>query len=399
MGLGMIAHGMYWRIHAPVTWTKWNLDVEETVINNGNVNEAVGFNSNITSFLDYACRGRAYPQNTGFPTDEPSVVYDTAYSLGAAKICPCSHRKTGISDIQMDLGWNFASNEDSHVGLYLRAVAPTGTRPNGRFLFEPIIGNGKFWQAGMGLDARHILWRSDDNEHEIGMYFDASLTHLIKTKQKRVFDLKCYGPLSRYMLLYNTVSTGDIVHYNVTPAANLTLAQVNVKCAIQADIMLMFNYTRDTFNWDLGYNFWARSCEKIDCCKVKSCEVCASSDSCTGLDGHTWKPAYACSTIHNLNATSGTATALSKADLDIDAARTRGISNKIFTDIGYTWWDHDDRVIPFLGIGAEIEFGKNTSCCSNGCSGTCCDFCCKRRCCLDAALSQWGLWLKGGISF
>jgi hypothetical protein len=399
LGLGMIAHGMYWRIHAPLVWTKWDLDVEETVINNGNTAGAFGFNEPAQSFLDYACRSRIPAQSTGrISTGTGSLIVGTAYPLGAAKICPCSHRKTGLSDVQMDLGWNFASKEDCHAGLYLRAVAPTGTRPRGRFLFEPIIGNGKFWELGGGIDARYIVWRSDDYEHEVGFYFDASITHLLKTRQKRVFDLKGHGPLSRYMLLFNPI---DKSQSNVTPAANITLTNVRVKCAVQADIMLMFNYTRDTFNWDLGYNFWARSCEKIDCCKLRSCTVCDHSDICTGLDGQTWLTAHADSTIHDFG--SGEATPLTKADLDLKAARTKAISNKIFTNIGYTWWDHDDRVIPFLGIGMEAEFGKRPSCCKNFSRDCNCDCSknsrCKKTCCQYCPLSQWGLWLKGGISF
>ncbi len=385
LGLGMIAHGMYWRIHAPVTWTKWSLDVEETVINNGNTTGAVGFDSHVTSFFDYACRGKSATANAG----------ETNYPLGAARICPCSRSKTGLSDVQMDLGWNFYSKEDYHVGLYVRGVAPTGTRPNGRFLFEPIIGNSKFWELGGGIDARWIMWHSDEDNQELGLYFDASITHLFSTRQKRVFDLKNHGPLSRYMLLFNR-TPGHII--GETPAANVTLANINVSCNIQADVMLMFNYTRDNFNWDFGYNFWKRSCEKINCCKLESCQVCDAGGICNGLDGQTWLPAFADSTIHSFG--TGTATPLTKADLDIKGAQTKGLSNKVFTNFGYTWWEHDDRVIPFLGTGFEVEFGKRPSCCKDACKQNCCiPNPCNKKCCQYNALSQWGLWLKGGFSF
>ncbi|PKN03487.1 hypothetical protein CVU75_01945, partial [Candidatus Dependentiae bacterium HGW-Dependentiae-1] len=360
LGLGMIAHGMYWRIHAPLVWTKWSLQAEETIINNGNITGSAYFNQNVTSFFDYACRGKSAPQN---------IYNGTAYPLGAARICPCSQRKTAVSDIQMDLGWNFASTEDNHIGLYMRGVAPTGTRPEGRFLFEPIVGNGKFWEIGGGIDARWLMWRSDEDNRELGLYFDASITHMLTTKQKRVFDLKKHGPLSRYMLLYNHQTVGS-ANANVTPAANVTLTNVNVSVAVQADVMLMFNYTRDNFNWDFGYNFWTRSCEKINCCKLESCQVCDHSNICHGLNGKTWVPLNAESTIHTEG--TGTATPLTKADLNIEGAQTKGLSNKFFTNIGYTWWNHDDRVIPFLGTGFEVEFGKRPSCCKNNCNNNCC---------------------------
>lgn len=82
---------------------------------------------------------------------------------------------------------------------------------------------------------------------------------------------------------------------------------------------------------------------------------------------------------------------------------TRGISHKLFTHFSYTW----DREcwVPYVGIGGFAEWGKhekhdsgssgcnvsasNTSnCASSAGSG-----------CVDCALSQWGVWLKGGVSF
>src|SRR5439155_10827916 len=32
---------------------------------------------------------------------------------------------------------------------------------------------------------------------------------------------------------------------------------------VQADVAAMFNFTANGFSWDLGYNFWGRSKEKI----------------------------------------------------------------------------------------------------------------------------------------
>ena len=47
------------------------------------------------------------------------------------------------------------------------------------------------------------------------------------------------------------------------PIANLTTLNVNVGVGIQADIAAMFNYTLNAWSFDLGYNFYGRSCEKI----------------------------------------------------------------------------------------------------------------------------------------
>lgn len=81
---------------------------------------------------------------------------------------------------------------------------------------------------------------------------------------------------------------------------------------------------------------------------------------------------------------------------DVELTATRGISNKIFTHISYTW-DRDNWV-PYLGIGGSAEFGSGDSCggCDNSCPTTCSTDC---DSCVDFALSQWAVWVKGGLSF
>jgi hypothetical protein len=171
---------------------------------------------------------------------------------------------------------------------------------------------------------------------------------------------------------------------SITPAANLTRAEVTVSVPVQIDLAALINYTNDVFSWNFGYNFWAQSCEKIDCCTATTYNVCDNCAAVSGLDGITWKP-YTNSTIKNLG-TASLATALSQNDLDLQASRTKGSSHKIFTSLNYSWIELDDTVVPFLGIGADVELG------STGTAASC-------SCCNRCSLSQWGLWLRAGTEF
>lgn len=83
-------------------------------------------------------------------------------------------------------------------------------------------------------------------------------------------------------------------------------------------------------------------------------------------------------------------------DLDIEGAEQRGLSNKVFTHFNYTWTDRE-RWTPYFGIGASAEFGSHcgddncsttTTTSSNDCNG-----------CKSCALTQWGVEIKGGVSF
>ncbi len=76
---------------------------------------------------------------------------------------------------------------------------------------------------------------------------------------------------------------------------------------------------------------------------------------------------------------------------DIDFQGTRGISNTFFVNFSHAW-EKDTRTT-FLGLGGSAEFGKAKSCCSTS------D--CQEECgsCFNSALSQWSVWLKGGVTF
>lgn len=87
---------------------------------------------------------------------------------------------------------------------------------------------------------------------------------------------------------------------------------------------------------------------------------------------------------------------LIEQDLDVKGAATRGMSNKAFVHANYTWIDCEGWV-PYLGAGAEVEIGRNSGN-GSGCSTTTtanptcpsCDYC---------SLTQWGVWIKAGISW
>ena len=115
-----------------------------------------------------------------------------------------------LAEIRFVLGYNFLNDEDGdyHLGLGIYVAAPTGTRVGdqddcsgkGRYLFEPIVGNGKHWELGAQVTAHHIWWRSEDEDKSFGLYLEANITHLFAASQIRCFDLCSAGSNSRYML-------------------------------------------------------------------------------------------------------------------------------------------------------------------------------------------------------
>ena len=71
--------------------------------------------------------------------------------------------KAGVADIDLALGYNFLKKKGNHIGVYLDVTIPTGNKPKGEFLFEPICGNGQHWAFGGGLDTKFKLWNKKND--------------------------------------------------------------------------------------------------------------------------------------------------------------------------------------------------------------------------------------------
>ena len=93
---------------------------------------------------------------------------------------------------------------------------------------------------------------------------------------------------------------------------------------------------------------------------------------------------------------------LSNKDVDVDGAQVSGLSNKIFTHISYSWEDHHDRYTPYFGGGGKIEFASDNSCNINSNINNMTERLLRNNCregCRRTNISEWGIWLKGGVTF
>jgi len=486
VGLDSWIQGLYIRIHAPLVHTRWRLHACETsdkgvrgypagyftgMLASGIDQSSVVPNANLVSqALDFFS-GKSVPVNllndtsstTGNPSLPSQVTFEKlACSRWATDCDSHSSTKTKLSDIETAVGWNFVCNERWLLGSSLRFSAPTGGKPDSCYLFEPMVGSGGFWKLGIGLTTHLIVWENECEDQSLGFYLDANIQHLFTTNQKRCFDLcrsgtAASGQNSRYMLAQRLEPVPADNPYPLEPAnsnnvqfasefapvANLTTSMVAVKIAVEADIAALCCYTNNNIQWDLGYNFYGRSCEKI--CFKRSCKTDAlngtswalkGDSEVFGFNGLVGNPialaaTQSKATIHSgvNNFSSNIITRQNTLNIDnpqdstnafdavsailpqrssnpivglqlqdVNFAGTRAITHKIFSHLQYTWHDRCSPLTPYLGIGTEVEFSGCRSC-HTGCHknknscNSCGDDC---FCCVP---SQWGIWLKGGISF
>lgn len=382
----------------------------------------------------------------------------TKWTYGRFNFCDKTENK--VSGVDVILGYDFWRNDCSNFGAYLIYVAPTGNKPCAKNIFSPVVGNGKHHEIGGGLQGHWKLWDGSCDD-SITAYFDGYVTTMLKNHQERSFDFKNSGCMSRYMLLKELNTTTSTAGADFTYAGNLinainwTTRCVDVKVPVKGDATLRFVYKRGCFDFGLGYNFYGQSREKIkDCLTTFPCNATFANKhygkkGCNGVDYFTYTrtgaDTYVLANTVTTNATSSNATmsgtnpcgtpdnqttvtpsplaegfvavdwtsAVISTGLGIDANALAGsltdarvadttiipraytsspavevsasdldkrsgeapkqISSKGFATMNYTWTDCDWT--PYLGIGAEVEGGSHET------------------------LKQWGVWVKGGISF
>lgn len=465
VGLDEWVKGLYFRVYGPIVNNKTRLNPEETIVTQGSSSGSYpqGYFSSQNQVSNTQLFKSALQFFNGNQLIAP-IDNITYIPLAYAKISPCgTHSKTGFAELRGELGWNYL-DEDYHFGFNIQSAAPTGKRPNPEFLFGPEVGNGKHWELGIGLSGHWTMWRSEDEEQHCDLVFEADITHLFNAKQTRTFDLIDKSN-SRYMLAeklssnkgstnpLNGSSNAGVEFANTyTPVANFSTRSVSVNIGVQGDAVAMFNYTSRGFSWDLGYNIWGISREKItlsDCdnpfpfntwslkgdASIGGTAPLAAGNAVTVLLAATESSA----TIHSgtnifkttgplltnpgIDSATGATTAdgltqsadvnafgitpatqinissqpifIQESDLNLKGAEVAGFSNKLFTHLSYTWIDREDW-IPYFGIGFNAEFGNfNNHHSDNEIMAT-------NNSCADGvkfALSKWAVLIKGGVSF
>jgi len=443
VGLDRICEGLFFIVHFPVVSSKWDVGFDECVSVAGIMEYPAGY------YSDSAIPRTGLLRNMRQYLGHDRTVGDVQEPLEYQKVIGLTGRnvETGLSDVQGALGYDFARGERYHVGIEVRAYAPAGNRPNPRYLFNAVVGNGHHWELGGGLTTHCCIW--EDEIHSVLFYLDANVTHLFKSGSKRSFNIagNCAG--SRYMMMeeiaqysdglfiYGDYPATDQYIQRLTPAINITTREVETSFAVQGDVALKFAIYRNNMSVDIGYNFWGRSHEKMNCFSGFEANRYALKGDAQIYGFENYSSYYPqaiplsasqrCATIFagqgtgnfqpgleftNANAdnptqafgasgdvlvqlesddaaalylmqepvmTSQPAIFLSCGDLDVNSVLVpTSLTSKVFINVGNTW--RTKSLDPFFGIGAEVEWAHGSGFDRGG-------------------ICQWGVWSKMGLSY
>jgi hypothetical protein len=399
IGLGLHGRYSFWKNHdsgrgfwlsvsTSIQHVKNDMNFCEFIVNNGGgVNEAA---------------------NDVVVANMTEAFAQPAWKFG--KICAnSSMKKTGLADIEFKAGYEWLQHEPAHMESYIGLVIPTGNKNEGEFVFEPIVGRGKYFGIMFGSCLGLEIWNSDDGDKNIRYELANHTEILFKKDQVRSFDLK-NRPWSRYLPVYANIEqaqaaaalvAADPLHaMNMsTPGINVFTQGVKVTPGLTHDINTAFVFTCRRFQAEAGYNFLAKRAEKVelDCpwqpvTALKHFLGDGQTNPIRTINGNpyyeqlvssitlpiippTIPPVPGILLIPVAVANYETAV-IQVTDLDLNTAATPAIlTNTLYATLGFHLYE---RAHPLFGnVGASYTFSKNN----------------------DAVPRRWVLWAKMGLSF
>lgn len=213
--------------YMPITHLRHNLNFQEEII--GGLGLTPGFADATQAF------------------NNPAVVF--------TKLPPNILTATAIDDMQWRVGWDFCKWDRFTSSLYWVLFIPAGKKPEAKYLFEPVIGNGGHIAPGLGLMGSYAFWRNP--EAQMSLIWELRWNYLMNASERRTFDLR-NGDWTRYLLVTSLSDT-----LNPIPGVNWTTRDALVTPRNMVNFVLAFNYIRDSLVMELGYELWWRQLELV----------------------------------------------------------------------------------------------------------------------------------------
>ena len=397
LGWDEFVQGLWTRVGVPVNYVRTDMRLADTV-GTADANNFLAGYYNIGDFDDTSSLAPVYDNLA-----EAWVGDQAAGDLPVRANGNINGRRSHVSvaGLSFELGYDFLRREHGHLGLSLRAVAPTGNTPSSTYVFEPISGANSCWEIGGGLTGAYELW-SDSDDSSLNFAIDANVTHVGRRAQRRLLNLKnirsgsdngsTSASAGSSWLVLKKFSSSDVYAGTLAHAADKLALVVKVGNAVMADAAASLKYRWGNYGLAVGYNFWARSKETasareasvFDTDNYAIKEASGNHGSSSNMNtSNTVCATKASSDITRAGTTvtsSPSAQYLTDADVDVCAALHPSVrSHKVFGSVEYNWSDNEWE--PYLLLGGSYEIG------------------CKASDVKNSAVNQWGVLAKGGIAF
>jgi hypothetical protein len=306
-----------------------------------------------------------------------------------------------LSDTEMTIGYNYTSQDtDNSVSVGLRLTAPTGNKPQGIYVLEPINGRGGNWGIGFYLAGDYNLWHSASQEDTLKLKFMGDGIHLCKQNVMRTYDLTANGNGSKYLLVADYQN--NTYQNSIQNLVNLSTLESQSSFAFEGDAALSACYNSGGFSAEIGYNAWGRTAETLTILEKFQGERYAilgrqgvgqegagnpsiNSNACQPFATINFSNSAAAQTtvtVQNVTNQSSIVDATVSANCISGSqafntsltAQYAAVTSKLFAKVGYDW--KDSEYCPYINIIGDCEW-SNLS---------------------NNALPQWGIALIAGVS-
>ncbi len=349
--LSKILEGLHLSISLPVERVENNMNLKVT--------GAAADVTQVTTFLDGSF-------STGTAAALGNAFGDAHGGQSALKnaLIKGKQTATGIADIEAMLGYDFVRNDGWTAGLNIGVSIPTGNSVTGKYVFEPLYGNGGHWELGFGGKVCGRLWH--DGDQRIGLHLSADYRYGFQANETRTLGINDidWGQYALAGVVGARQSAGE-------PSANgLTQAlSVTPNSALRGNLGL--EYGNGGFLFGVHYAPAWRQAESVTGGKVVATSGLVPAAFALGNVAHVFGVDANLAAADNR----GIVTLATDANLSrAQATRESQLSHRLGGDLGYTFKEWEYPVA--LGVGAHYEFNKD-----------------------NASIQNWGVNIKAGIGF
>lgn len=356
--------GFWGSISFPVTRIQNKLNFEENVTNDGG--------------------GVDLTESPAAVANMKEAFRQSAWNYG--KIVCDSLTKTGVADVELKLGYEWLEHEPCHLESYIGVVIPTGNKPKGEYVFEPIVGNGKHFGVMWGGSAGMNFYEDEARDRVLRMEIVAHSQYLFSRQQVRSFDVK-YKPWSRYMGVYSSLadateaaglSTAEFRANYQTPGINIFTRPVEVTPGFSHNVTSAVTYSCKKLYGEIGCNVFARQdeCLELECSfpsdvAFKYPSGAGNTSIVRNITGNSTLDGTPAILLANYETA-----VVQQADLDLNSAASPGfMAYTLYGTIGYRCNDHKYPIVAALGGSYEGAVETN------------------------GAVDRWTVWGKLGFSF
>lgn len=355
--------GWFVHISTPIMKVSNDVGYSESIINPGGGQVPEGYVGTIGDAL----RGKTVFGNSHFEN---------------AKISDCALTKWGLGDIEATVGYETIYCERFHGMWAGGCVIPTGNKPQGEYIFEPIIGNNKHFGLILLGEYSYELWINPCGDKNIWFHTNGFSQYLFGNRQRRSFDL-LDKQWSRYMWVYRTQTPYASPELQ-TPGINVFTQDVNVWPRSSFNASNSFVYTQnDGFIAEAGYSTYYRQEEevKLACPWLDNVYIVGIDQTNTNVfvteSNATMRRFLESQGIIFDKQENGDPNIIKVTEDDLDmrsAAHPCTISHALWGAMGYQW---DHLCFPLLASGGgSYEFSTE-----------------------NLALHRWTIWAKFIVSF